>query len=534
MKHSHTRPISHSMVEEIVMAGKPMAVIDVGTTSIRMTIAQVTPDGELETLEQLQQSVSLGKDVFSGRAIALDTIEQCVKCLKNFCTVLQEYQIPFEATRVRAVATSAVRDATNRQAFLDRVYIGTGLEVDAIDESEVSRFTYLCVAPLFKTNAFLRESDALLVEVGGGSTEVLALRNERVLFSEGFRLGSLRMRQTLEGYRAPASRLRDVVENQIQRTMDLMRRGALEFEGLNLIAMGGDARFAASHLIPDWDGHEMLRLSVETLAEFTDGILAHSVDDLIRAYHMTYPEAETLGLALLTYVRLAEAMGLRYVLITSASMRDGVLTEMAGKGVWTHAFTEQIVNSALTLGAKYNFDRPHAEQVVSLAEKLFLSLQEEHRLSTHHRLILKIAGLLHEVGLFVSNRSHHKHSMYLIQNSEIFGLGQRDMLITALVARYHRRATPADTHEGYSGLHREDRIVVSKLAAILRVADALDRGHMQRVNDPEIEFAAGQMIITVHDAADLTMEILALEEKAEMFREVYGMQAVLRRAGMRD
>ncbi|MBT4815134.1 MAG: HD domain-containing protein [Lentisphaerae bacterium] len=521
------------MIDRILKAGRPMAVIDVGTTSVRMSIAQVTPDGELETLGQLQQSVSLGRAVFADQEIGRDTIEECVKCLKNFCTVLREYQIPLDSSRVRAVATSAVRDARNRQAFLDRVYIGTGLEVDAIDEAEVSRFTYLCVAPLFQTNAFLRESDALLVEVGGGSTEVLALRNERVLFSEGFRLGSLRMRQTLEDYRAPASRLRDIVENQIQRTMDLMRRRALKIEGLNLMAMGGDTRFAASHLVPDWDKHELLRLPVGKLAELTDGILSHSVDELVRRYHLTYPEAETLGPALLTYVRLAEAMDLRQVLITSVSMRDGVLAEMAGQGTWTSAFTAQIVNSALALGAKYNFDRPHAEQVVALAQQFFTALRKEHRLGAHHELILRIAGLLHEIGVFVSNRSHHKHSMYLIQNSEIFGLGQRDLLLVALVARYHRRATPADSHEGYSKLHREDRIVVSKLASILRMADALDRGHMQRVNAPEVKTTARQMVITVRNAPDLTLEALALDEKAEMFREVYGMQAVLRKEGMR-
>jgi len=124
--------------------------------------------------------------------------------------------------------------------------------------------------------------------------------------------------------------------------------------------------------------------------------------------------------------------------------------------------------------------------------------------------------------------------MYLIQNSEIFGLGQRDLLLTALVARYHRRATPSVTHEGYSGLNREDRIVVCKLAAILRVADALDHGHMQRINDPDINVSDGQLTITVRNVPDLTMEVLALEDKAEVFREVYGMQAVLRKAGMRN
>jgi exopolyphosphatase/guanosine-5'-triphosphate,3'-diphosphate pyrophosphatase len=145
-------------------------------------------------------------------------------------------------------------------------------------------------------------------------------------------------------------------------------------------------------------------------------------------------------------------------------------------------------------------------------------------------MILQVAGLLHDAGAFIGANGHHKHSMYLIANSDIFGIGSLDTRIAACVARYHRRALPATAHPEYASLDREDRILVSKLAAILRVADALDRGHAQRCRNIEIELDPGMMTITVRGGGNITVEQYGMSEKGEMFERVYGRKVVLRSA----
>jgi exopolyphosphatase/guanosine-5'-triphosphate,3'-diphosphate pyrophosphatase len=157
-----------------------------------------------------------------------------------------------------------------------------------------------------------------------------------------------------------------------------------------------------------------------------------------------------------------------------------------------------------------------------------LQLRDEHQLSSRHEVILYLAGLLHEIGLFVSNRSYHKHTMYLVRNSELFGLGRRDQLLAAMVARYHRRASPQPTHEGYATLDREGRVAVAKLSAILRVAIALDESRSQRIHEVVVSREAGRLVISVPRVEDLSLEQLALKQSGSLFEETYGLPVLLR------
>jgi exopolyphosphatase/guanosine-5'-triphosphate,3'-diphosphate pyrophosphatase len=163
-----------------------------------------------------------------------------------------------------------------------------------------------------------------------------------------------------------------------------------------------------------------------------------------------------------------------------------------------------------------------------MSVQLFRALQSEFHLDPRHELILRVAALLHEIGGFISNRSHHKHSLYLIQNSRLFGLSREDVELVALIARYHRRALPSLNHPEFAALDRDKRITVSKKAAILRIADALDRNHLQQITSPKIALTKDELVITVDGAEDLTLERLALKEKGPLFEDVYGLKVVLR------
>lgn len=184
--------------------------------------------------------------------------------------------------------------------------------------------------------------------------------------------------------------------------------------------------------------------------------------------------------------------------------------------------------SAEALGHKYRFDRVHGRQVAKLVTRLFDELRDEHGLADRERLLLQVAALLHDVGIFVSLRAHHKHTQYLLASSQIFGLSDEETNIVANIARYHRRATPQDTHLPYVALDRRDRLIVDKLAAPLRVANALDAEHLQKVQDLRLIRHEAAWIIEVHGSGDLTMEQLAASARADMFVETFGRQLVIR------
>lgn len=507
---------------------RQVAVIDIGSTSIRMAVGEIGQQHEVRKLETLAKPVSVGRDTFTQGAIRRSTIEACVRVLKSYRQILKEYQIE-RPDQIRVVATSAVREATNRLAFVDRIYIATGLRVEPLDEAEVTRVTYMGVQRYLRDDPTLTESKTIVTEVGGGHTELLIIKQRNVLFSQTYRLGSLRLLKMLETYRAPAFKLRAIMESQIRKTVEQMLADQPEDVGpLEMLAIGGDMRFAAAHLLPEWKQERAERIPLETLEAFTNRILSRTQDQIVRQYHVSFPDAETVGPALLAYVMLAKALKLPGVLVTNTNLRDGLLHEMALREGWTDEFRQQIIRSAIDLGRKFEFDVKHAMHVAELSSLLFRALQNEHRLEARYATILYVSALLHEIGLFVSNQAYHKHTMYLIKNSDLFGLGQRDVLLVALVARYHRRSSPQPTHEGYATLDRDTRVAVAKLAAILRLADALDDSRSGRIKQLDCSVEDDRFCISVPNIEDVSLEQLAMRQNSTMFEETYGMPVLLR------
>jgi exopolyphosphatase/guanosine-5'-triphosphate,3'-diphosphate pyrophosphatase len=521
-----TKPLSPTSASGEV---RTVAVIDIGASAIRMRIAEIRGDGTIHSLDSLQHAVPLGKDTFTKGYIQQSSIEECVTILRGYRRVLTEYGIT-DARQIRAVATSAVREAENREAFLDRLFVATQIAVEAIEGPEESRLTYVAVQDLLEREPHLKQHNTAVVEVGGGSTEAIFMQAGRVTHFGSHRLGSRRMREALETYRAPADRVRAILDREIDRCVEQMQRTVPLKQVASLVALSGDARFAASLISPTWEKEEVLRVPVAQFAAVADSLSAVPVDELVRQHHIAYQEAETIGPALLAYAHLARAFSVEAIIITRVTLRDGLLKELSLRGAWTMEFAAQAIDSAMQLAARYHVDEEHALAVADLAVRLFRELQPEHNLDERYALLLRIAGILHEVGRYINDSSHHKHSMYIITNSELFGVTKRDLQIVGLLARYHRRAMPREYHTEYMALDHDHRLIVSKLAALLRVADALSRERAKPLPDLTFSREQNNLILTVTQTSDFTLERLALKQKANLFEQLFGLKLELRSA----
>lgn len=508
-----------------------VAVIDIGTSSIRMAIGEINADGSVRTLEELAQAVSLGKDTFTRGDISRQTIEDSVRVLGKYRELLSAYGIN-RPDQLRCVATSAVREASNKLAFIDRVYIATGFQIEPIDESEVSRITYLGIQPTLRQHPDLAATRSIVVEVGAGSTEVLVVDRGQVVFSHTYNLGSLRLRQTLETLRTPRDKEREIMENHIDRfiTQVMQQIDDDTPHAPEIIALGGDFRFAAHELVKDHIEESLAKIDLDTFGSFVNAMFPLSDDELMHEYHLTFSDAETLGPALLTLLKFARKLKVGHIRVSDVNLRDGLLQDMAHSGIWTDDFVDQALNSAMELGRKYSFDESHARHVAHLSRMLFVALQPVHRLEPRFSVLLKIAALLHEIGMYIGVSSYHKHSMYLIQNSELFGLSRRDLALVAHVARYHRRASPKPIHPGYATLDREDRVIVAKLAGMLRISDALDRSYSQRIKEFTCSIQGERLVISIPGVEDLSLEQVALKQTVNLFEETFGLSVLLRRS----
>jgi exopolyphosphatase/guanosine-5'-triphosphate,3'-diphosphate pyrophosphatase len=518
--------VSRPLSSNIAGTARTVAVVDIGSTSVRMAIAEIG-QGSFRILEEVSQMVSLGKDVFSTQNIHRKSIEECVVVLKSCRRLMKEYGIT-SPQQIRIVGTSAVREANNQVAFLDRVFIATGLEIEALDEAEVIRITYMGVQSILQGTPELAAAKTLVVEIGSGSTEVLLVRGGNVLFSNTYRLGSLRLLDQVDRLNTSLAKQRVIIESQVHRHVQQIAEHIDTDQTLQMVVLGGDVRLAADNLSCVALGDQLRTMSLSELTEFARAVSNLKEEDLVSRFGISYWDAETLWPALIAYIHLARELQLERLHVAPTNLRDGLLSDIAQQDSWTQEFRNQIVRSAINLGRKMAFDETHARHVANLCRKLFADLQEEHQLDQRMELILYLAALLHEIGLFISPRSHHKHAMYIVRNSELFGLSDRDLLIVSLVVRYHRRSSPRPEHEGYNVLDRKHRVYVSKLAAILRLAIALDESRSQRISNIRCNRDQNRWLITAFGIDDVSLEQLTVRQSSALFEEVFGMSVFLR------
>ena len=511
--------------EDVQPSPTTVAVIDIGSNSIRMAIAQFLPDGDLEVLERTQRLVGLGHDTFLAGRLGQHTMNAAIAILRDYRKLLDTYQ----AQTIRAVATSAVREAANGDAFVDRVAMAVGMDLDVLDPAEESRLTLSAVRDVVSGAVDIRTGHALIADVGGGNTLLTLLEDGVIVASESYALGAVRLHERLATTREPLERAVGLLRQQIANVVADVQRSLPMQLVQSFVLVGQDARFAAEQAgqpAATGDVHAVDAAAFEAVVEQCS---RSTPEELARKHGLPLASAQRLTPALLIHSALRKATGVEHLVVCDAAMLDGLLLDIAreARGEEDTEFAESVVRSAKTLGEKFRYDRAHADHVAHLCMRLFDELADEHALGPRHRLLLRVGAVLHEVGRFVSSRAHHKHSFYLVANSEVFGLSRAELRLAALVARYHRRARPRDSHLDYIKLPREDRIAVRKLASLLRVADALDRGHSQQARDIRFERGPDELVICVDGAVDLTLERRAMTEKADLFEDTFGLRVRL-------
>jgi exopolyphosphatase / guanosine-5'-triphosphate,3'-diphosphate pyrophosphatase len=508
---------------------RPAAVLDMGATAIRLVVAEAQPRQPINVLEEAARGVPLGRDVFSTGVIRSDTVEAALSALEGFNKILAGYGV----MPIRAVATSAVREARNADMFLDRIRSRTGIAFEIINEAEESRLLYLAVRQRLGSHTALKGEWTLIVEVGGGNTALTLLRRGRPNRSGVYALGAIRMRQQLNLKRQSAELQASLLKRYIANVVEEIRVDIPLGRVTHVIAIGGDARFAASQLQEkETDGARAI--SRDDFFTFCDQVEPLDDEAVAERFRLPAVEAETLVPALLVYRSLISQTAARRIVVSDASLRAGVLIDMAEPGGRLGAvdFEKQVLASADALGVKYRYDRAHGRHVAALSMRLFDALTTEHGLSGRERLLLQVAALLHDIGAYVNLRGHHKHSLYLLAASQIFGLSDNETAMVANIARYHRRGLPQKSHLAYVALDGPDRLIVNKLASILRVTNALDAEHLQRVRDVKLIRHGEGWILELEGTGDVTMERMVATARADMFLETFGREILIRQAGV--
>jgi exopolyphosphatase/guanosine-5'-triphosphate,3'-diphosphate pyrophosphatase len=416
----------------------------------------------------------------------------------------------------RAVATSAVRDSYNGKDLIEGARVA-GIELETITGAEEARLAHLAVR--HRIDLGLRPW--VLADLGGGSVEVSVVDENGIHWTESHGMGSVRLLEELTVAGDEPGHFRRRLEEYTD-TLRLPVKSQKELAGF--VATGGNAEAIARLMDAQPDSRGVSSIELSKLRSTIEALARLSYRQRVEQLGLREDRADVILPAAMVYERLAELAGVSTILIPNVGIKDGVLLDLVDDLVpdGRTARVDQIAWSGATaLGNRYNFDAAHGQHVAKLALSLFDQLQELHQLEPEERRLLLAAAILHDVGTFISYKRHHKHSLYIISASELPGFSPSDLQVIANIARYHRKSGPAPHHEAFVRLSEREQELVRRLAAILRLADAMDREHRQIVKQVRTRVDDSKLVLELEGDGDLLLERWALQQKAGLFEKVY-------------
>jgi exopolyphosphatase/guanosine-5'-triphosphate,3'-diphosphate pyrophosphatase len=424
----------------------------------------------------------------------------------------------------RAVATSAVREAKNGAVLIERVRREAGIELEAIEGIEEARLIQLAVTRRLS----LGSQRALLIDVGGGSTELTLLDHGQAEYTTSLPIGTVRL---LETFMRGAETMNHARQRLIEETIDRALAEAIpHIERVDTLVTTGGSVDTLLDLCPA-DGQKGA-IDVSSARALFKKMREVTTEERRNTWNLRPDRADTILPALVIFLRCADAFQQRTWIAPGVGVSAGVLLELIDRhfDVWdAHREANEILEACARLGRRFKFDEPHALHVGRLATQLFDDLREVHAFGHRDRLLLRCGAMLHDVGDFLHYSGHHKHSYYIILHSDIMGIHPEERAIIANIARYHRKGPPDNAHVNFRELSKEARGKVRGLAAILRIADALDREHRQKVENVRtvVDREAGRIVLYLRGDKERELEEWSLENKASMWREEYDLDVQL-------
>ncbi len=482
-----------------------LGAIDVGTNAVRLELARVLPDGSIEGLHTERDPVRPGEGLFRSGVISREVADRLVATLRRYSALCKRY-----GARVRAVATSALRDARNREEIVRRVKREAQLSLDVVSGREEARL--ICLGVLHGKQAHQR---SLCIDIGGGSTEIIVANGDQPKDLWSLDLGAVRLTELFEVKDTLTPKKLELMRNFTREMLNERVKGTLK--GLPTSAIGSSGTIGAivNFAKSEGYGHATMRevsIAVEQLSEMDSGKRRKRFDP--RRADIVVAGAVVLE-AVMTRFKVQNLTAV------DRGLREGILYDLL-KRRKVDLNDHSLAEAALALGHRFGFSEAHGVQVSRLALTLFDELATLHQLPAAARPYLQVAGLLHDIGHAVNYQKHHKHTHYLIVSSDLPSLSEREKLMIALIARFHRRSKPDLGHELLQGLTPAEFRLVRKCAALLRVADSLDRSHHQPVKSLAAQVRGRTVSLTVKARDSVDLELWDLEHEVELFRETFG------------
>ncbi|NLT50990.1 MAG: Ppx/GppA family phosphatase [Ignavibacteria bacterium] len=474
-----------------------LAAVDIGTNSFHLIVVKVEGDTGFTIIDREKEVIRLSEGSKGDiKIITPEAMNRGITTLKKFKGLAESHN-----AKLRAMATSAVRESLNKEEFISKVYNETGIEVEVISGYEEARLIYLGIL-----NALpVYEKKTLAIDIGGGSTEFVLGEKEKILYSNSLKLGAVRLSNKFfpdyEIKKKNTDECKKWIEGELYPVVRSLREQKID------IATGSSGTIMTAALIS---------LSKKKKKDYSGNILNNYVftyQDLQEVYDEVFKiksaqkRSKILGLdeqrsdifpaGLLILKTIFEQLNIKEITISGYALREGIIIDSLYKYHSNEVkpkLNKIRLESVKRLAKNCHYEKKHSDHIAFLSLRLFDQLQNFHKLDNDCREYLEAAAILHDIGFYISHNQHHKHSYYIIRNSELLGFTNNEIEIIANIARYHRKSHPKESHSAYNSLNPKNKQIVNKLSAILRICDSLDRTHQQVIDDIIVAKISGNMI----------------------------------------
>lgn len=502
-----------------------VAVIDLGSLALRLKIFETADKRRPKEVETVCSFLSFGAKTFRDGQISAEQVSEICEILSGFSAKMKEYKL----SGAICVATSSFREAENKDFIVEQIRLRNGLRVDVLDNAEERYYHNLAVKENQPDFLEIIQTGTMMLDVGAGSIQATVYDKSDFVFSQNMLLGSLRVSELLSDLERQTTHYADVLEEFISQDLDDYH--AVEPKGItyrNLISFGGDIGFIKS--LAGLSPREYCFLTRKKFMEVYDLLLKTNTADLILTWNIPSANASLLLPSAILIKKMLDYTALDGVHLPAASLSDGVMHHHA----WVHNGFALVINPELDvvsaarhIAKRYRCDKKHTESVEKNALMIFDSMKRFHGMKDKERILLRIAAILHEVGKYIHVSNHSLRSYHIINTTELIGLNENEREVVACVARFYTKSDLfADRYYLYKRI--EQRAIISKLTAMMRIADSMDASHKQKIRNVSLTALPDSLVILCDSSQDLTFEKWAFAHNTDLFSQVFGIQPILR------
>lgn len=497
-----------------------LAAIDIGSNSVHMIVAQADADGAVTTLWRMKEPVGLGRISFPSKNLSAEAIDRAVSVLSRFKQAAQQRQ----CEKIIAVATSAVREAHNGGDLIERIRRELALHVRVVSARDEARLIYLAVRHAMP----LKKRPHLIVDIGGGSVEFIVGDEERAAMLESRKLGAARMTAQFVKSDPLSKDDRKALQKHYDNELSPLFEKIREHKPAGVIGTSGTleniAEMCGGREARDSEGI-IGKIERDKFNKLLEKILASDTKERGKMRGLDDQRKEQITAGAMLVDEIFKRMRVETIQIGASALREGILLDYLGRHLPDLAIRREVPDprrrSVIDLARRCDWHQKHSEHVTRLCLNLFDELKSLHKLGAIERELIEFGSLLHDIGWHIAGKGHHKHSQYLITHGDLKSFTQEEVQIIAHIARYHRKSPPSREHDEYCAQPARARRVIDIGAALLRIADGLDRSHASAVRSLECRVDDKKVRCTIDIRADAELEIWGARRKADWFEKVF-------------